>query len=179
MNEPQPARLTRDPADDSQPSISPDGSRVAFRSERDGGGIYVVATLGGEERRVAEAGILPRFSPDGSRIAYVETAAWAPRGLFRMLVVPAGGGSRPFQPAFGTSLWPGSLGPLWSPDGRFLLFAGSRFAGSEPGDWWVAPAEEGEAVSTGASSRWAGSTSSSFPWPGRTAAICWWPPGRR
>ena len=151
VNEPQPARLTRHPADDWQPSLSPDGSRVAFRSERDGGGIYVVATLGGEERKVADRGILPHFSPDGSMIAYAETAAWAPRGLFRMLVVPAAGGpSRPFQPAFGTWLWPGSLGPLWSPDGRFILFSGTRLAGSEPREWWVAPADGGQAISTGA-----------------------------
>ena len=31
-----PIRLTRDPADDSDPTISPDGTRIAFRSERAG-----------------------------------------------------------------------------------------------------------------------------------------------
>jgi Tol biopolymer transport system component/predicted Ser/Thr protein kinase len=153
VNEPHPARLTRHPADDSQPSLSPDGARVAFRSERDEGGIYVVGTLGGEERKLADHGVLPRFSPDGSRIAYVEEEAWAPRGLYGMFVVPAAGGPRvPFQPDFGTRPWPIGVGPIWSPDGRFLLFAGARVAAREPQDWWVAPADGGEAVSTGTAS---------------------------
>ena len=37
-----PVRLTNDPADDHEPAIAPNGSTVAFRSERDGGGIYLV-----------------------------------------------------------------------------------------------------------------------------------------
>ncbi len=39
-------RLTTHEADDTDPSISPDGTRVAFRSERDGGGIYVASCDG-------------------------------------------------------------------------------------------------------------------------------------
>jgi hypothetical protein len=95
--------------------------------------------------------MLPHFSPDGSRITYVEEAAWASRGLYRMFIVPARGGPpAPFQPEFGTWPGPSSPGPLWSPDGRFLLFAGARIAGPGPGDWWVAPADGGPAVPTGA-----------------------------
>jgi len=151
-NHPQPARLTRDPADDSQPSISPDGSRIAFRSERDGGGIYVVGTLGGEERKVADRGLLPRFSPDGTQIAYMEDAGWAPRRLKMFLVAAEGGPPRPFQPDFAVHSLPGSAGPLWSPDGRFLLFSGVNLREKGRADWWVAPADGGPAVSTGAAS---------------------------
>ena len=170
VNEPHPARLTRHAADDWQPSISPDGSRIAFRSERDGGGIYIVATLGGEERKVADRGVLPHFSPDGSRIAYVEDAAWAARGLYKMFLVPTGGGPpRPFQPDFGTWMFPDSMGPLWSPDGRFLLFSGARVADRGPGDWWVAPVDGGPAVSTGAASAWPAIDVTQLPsaWVGR------------
>jgi hypothetical protein len=151
-NQPQPARLTRHAADDWQPSISPDGSRIAFRSERDGGGIYVVGALGGEERKIADRGLLPRFSPDGSQIAYLEDAAFAPRGLRMFLVRAEGGPPRPFQPDFVVRPPPGSVGPLWSPDGRFLLFAGVKVREQGRPDWWVAPVDGGPAVSTGAAS---------------------------
>ena len=65
-----PVRLTRHAADEVEPSFSADGSRIAFQSSRLGGGIYVVPTLGGEERLLAARGFSPRFSPDGKWIAY-------------------------------------------------------------------------------------------------------------
>ena len=68
----KPLRLTDHPADDWFPSFSPDGKEIAFRSDRDGGGIYLIDALavGGEPRRIADRGILPKFSPDGRWIAY-------------------------------------------------------------------------------------------------------------
>lgn len=65
-----PVPLTLHPADDSDPSFTPDATQIVFRSERDGGGIYVVPTLGGTARLVAQRGRRPRFSPDGHWIAY-------------------------------------------------------------------------------------------------------------
>jgi Tol biopolymer transport system component len=152
VNDARPARLTRHPANDILPSISPDGSRVAFRSERDGGGIYVVSTLGGEERKIADHGTLPLFSPDGAWIAYVDDAAWSGR-YSRMFIVPAAGGApRPFQPDFTVAPFPANLGPIWSPDGRSLLFSGAKTGVKGSLDWWVAPVDGGPAVATGASS---------------------------
>jgi len=68
------------------------------------------------------------------------------------LVRAEGGPPRPFQPDFGVRPPPGSVGPLWSPDGRFLLFAGLKVREQGRADWWVAPVDGGPAVSTGASS---------------------------
>ena len=34
------------PADDTQPAFSPDGKQIAFRSERDGGGIFLMGATG-------------------------------------------------------------------------------------------------------------------------------------
>jgi hypothetical protein len=41
-----------------------------FRSDRDGGGIYEIPTLGGEVRFVARDGLDPEFSPEGSQVGY-------------------------------------------------------------------------------------------------------------
>ena len=83
-----PVRLTRHAADDVEPSFSADGSRVAFQSSRLGGGIYVIPTLGGEERLLAARGFSPRFSPDGNWIAY----GVAEQAGGRLYVAPAAGG---------------------------------------------------------------------------------------
>jgi len=61
----EPHQITKNPSDDREPSFSPDGSKIAFRSEREGGGIYVVSTFGGAERKIASEGRRPRFSPNG------------------------------------------------------------------------------------------------------------------
>lgn len=63
--------LTHDCAqDDTQPAISADGSHIAFRSERDGGGLYVMESTGENPRRVAAHGYLPTWAPDGRRLIY-------------------------------------------------------------------------------------------------------------
>lgn len=51
--------------DDHQPAFSPGGARIAFRSERDGGGIYIMPALAGKQRLLVQNGVRPRFS--GSR----------------------------------------------------------------------------------------------------------------
>ena len=91
----EPRRLASHPADDHQPDISPNGSEVIFRSERDGGGIYSVSTLGGEPRLMVKGAYVPRFSPDGSQIAYALGVSGS--GLFA-------GKLRVYSPATGSTL---------------------------------------------------------------------------
>ena len=55
-------------ADDSQPAFSPDGHTIAFRSEREGGGIYVMGANGESPIRVSDFGYSPAWSPDGGQI---------------------------------------------------------------------------------------------------------------
>ena len=141
-----PVQLTRHPAHDSEPDFSPDGTRIAFSSTRDGGGVYVIPTLGGDERKLADHGKNPRFSPDGKWIAY---AVGEGSGL-RVFVVPATGGeSRRMAPGFRTIGQP----PLWSPDGKHLLIGSydpTEPPTVPPWDWWACPLDGGAPVKTGA-----------------------------
>ena len=64
-----PFNLTKDsPADDTQPAFSPDGERIAFRSEREGGGIFLMGATGESVIRVSDLGYSPSWSPDGGQI---------------------------------------------------------------------------------------------------------------
>ena len=147
----QPIRLTDDPSDDREPDFSPDGNLITFRSDRGGGGIYVMPTLGGNARLVAERGRAPRFSPDGMRIAYW-TGSWlgdARTSRAALFVVPSiGGPSTRIADGFVSA-----RNPIWSPDGRSILFIGRKSIDDSTSgafDWWWTSLDTREAVPTGA-----------------------------
>jgi TolB protein len=67
-------RLTNDPAQDMMPRISPDGSLIAFASDRSGNwDIFVMPITGGKAVQLTqgvEHEIAPSWSPDGTRLVY-------------------------------------------------------------------------------------------------------------
>jgi Tol biopolymer transport system component len=148
-----PIRLTFDGAGNTAPDFSPDGSKIVFQSSRDGGGIYEIPAFGGEVRLLARNGMNPRFSPDGSEVAYwvgaVHVASVVP-GSGAVWVVPAAGG----QPQRVGTDFTSARYPIWSPDGKHLLFIGYTSTKSyeySSFDWWLAPTSGGPAIRTGLS----------------------------
>jgi serine/threonine protein kinase len=139
-----PINLTRDSlSDDIQPAFSPDGGRIAFRSERDGGGIFSMGATGESVRRVTDFGYNPTWSPDGKEIACATEEALPPplrlgpnSGLW---AVPIGGGQRRSIPESGDALQ-----PVWSPHGHRIAFWGVR--SGRPDIWTIPATGQGQSV---------------------------------
>jgi Tol biopolymer transport system component len=176
-NEPRP--LTFDPADDYAPVFSPDGTRLVFRSERNGGGLYTVSTLGGGERLLVAGGFDPQFSPDGKWIAY-----WTGRhgasllaGSAKIYVIPSVGGEpEQFQPGMDACAF-----PKWSPDGSRILFWGRGIEGGgkqSKVDLWSAPFRgAGPARATGLASYFRNHKLNALPGQNRVDPSAWLPDG--
>jgi Tol biopolymer transport system component len=126
-------------ADDSQPAISPDGRWIAFRSEREGGGIYIASVEGGPARRIADLGFNPAWSPDGRELAVategiVDPAVRKARSEILRVDV-ATGRSRTLVKDEGVQ-------PSWSPHGWRIAYWGLP-AGSARRALWTVSAEGG------------------------------------
>jgi Tol biopolymer transport system component len=101
------------------PNFSPDGSRIAFVSDRDGDwDIYAVTAAGGSKVKLTRNGrqdIQPTWSPDGGRIAF----AGKRRGIWHIFLMnPDGTGLSRL-----TNSTKSDGGPTWSPDGTSIAFS--------------------------------------------------------
>ena len=141
--------LTAWPGHQQSPSLSPDGSQVAFSWDGPGSenyDIYVKLVGPGEPVRITTDSAIddqPAWSPDGRFIAFLRSRSEIHADLF---VIPALGGAErkvasvSFQGRGSNSAsnleWTGNL--AWTPDGKWLAFGGAPSDNEIPGIWLVA-----------------------------------------
>jgi Tol biopolymer transport system component len=136
--------LTKDFAvDDVQPAFSPDGEHIAFRSEREGGGIFIMGATGESPRRLTDFGYYPAWAPNGKEIVcslddFVDpnNRTVIPGQLWAVNV--ASGEKRLVTKEDAAQ-------PNWSPHGQRIAYWGVHRGGQR--DIWTIPASGGEPVS--------------------------------
>lgn len=146
-----PIRLTRSPARDSDPTISPDGKTVAYRSERNGGAIYLTDAQGKRDDLLIPRGRNPVFSPDGQNLLFWTGDPDPTVASGKIYMSPVNGGI-PAQIAID---FEDARTPVWNSDGNAILFAGCRTAETMPGclEWWIASRDGKKIVNTHALER--------------------------
>jgi Tol biopolymer transport system component len=111
-----PVPLTNDLANDGHPALSPDGTWIAFESDRAGPtNIWIISVTGTGLRRLTDgpADTWPTWSPDGGRIAFSSTGDDPAGDIFTI-----GADGRPATLRRLTSSADGEIQPAWSATDR-------------------------------------------------------------
>jgi serine/threonine protein kinase/WD40 repeat protein len=145
--------LTKDsPAVENWPAFSPDGEMIAFQSDQDGGGIFVMGRTGDSVRRLTKMGAQPAWFPDGRTIVFSTVGSLGPenRTTRGQLWVVSTAGGEPRQ-----LLAEDALQPRVSPTGKRIAFwsvpmdlASGRVWGDGPlnRDVWTVDSNGGQPV---------------------------------
>lgn len=142
-------QLTSDAGHDLMPSISPDGKRVAFASNRTGNwDVYVMSTSGGQAVQLtgdSSQEVAPSWSADGTRIAFSRFGEMS--GRWEMWVMDVNASASAEFLGYG-------LFPKWCPkamtagSGRDkILFQRSRERGDRAFSLWTIDYKPGDASS--------------------------------
>ena len=108
---------------DSNPDISPDGSKIAYVSDKSGSYEVWTSDANGENSvQLTNLGgplaSMPKWSPDGSKIAFV---TWQAGAADIFTIESAGGTPQPVVTSEAED-----IAPSWSADGRHLYFSSNR-----------------------------------------------------
>jgi Tol biopolymer transport system component len=119
----KPVNLTKDAAFDTEPAWSPDGSQLAYSSDKDSEHLqlWIRDMKAGRSRRLTQLTTQPQgaaWSPDGTRIAFFNVdGMWR---VAQMSVIDVATGK--IVKVHDSLPQPGA--PVWSPDGERLAIAG-------------------------------------------------------
>ena len=118
----------KDRSHSSEPDISPDGSRMAFVSDRDGRPTLYIRDLKTEEDTriifVGKYNTCPRWSPDGKKLVFQGYL----KGHFDVFVVDASGKNlqKITRAKNLAGVWANNESPDFSPDGKQIIFTSDR-----------------------------------------------------
>ena len=133
-----PTNLSTNPENEEGPAFSPDGTLIAYVSERDfeidpfpGEDIYVMRADGTEKRRLTRDEVeesQPTFSPDGTSLAFTSFKNGSFGEEIHLINVDGSGESTLLAPSGGVFV--SYSDPAWSPDGTRIAFTRSDDSGT-------------------------------------------------
>ena len=132
-------QVTSEPGADVQPAFSPDGSRIAFASNRTGNwDIWIVGLDGGSPIQVTNGAadeLQPSWSPDGTQLVFCSFPADA--GQWELWIADASAGATKRFIGYG-------LFPEWSPVNDTIVYQRARERGSRWFSIWTLTLVDGE-----------------------------------
>jgi Tol biopolymer transport system component/DNA-binding winged helix-turn-helix (wHTH) protein len=133
-----PRRFIASTKSDFAEQYSPDGTKIAFETDRGGNlEIWLCVSNGQDCAQLTQMGAsatgIPAWSPDGKRIAFYSNAS----GTSQIYVMPATGGA----PLRLTSEPTGTMAPRWSHNGEWIYFSSKK---GGPSQIWKVRSTGGE-----------------------------------
>jgi TolB protein len=148
-------QLTDGPGYDYQPDWSPDGKSVVYVSyQKDALELWLLDLATGKTQRLTESGAVnvePRWSPDGNRIVFVSTAYNKRFHIFAgevregklTNVLRLTGETKSPLPRYYYSAFDTEISPVWSRDGKEIVFISNRGQIYGSGGFWRMKARSG------------------------------------